>query len=144
MTLRFAIAVAAFSAMTFGHEPSRAAAAGPIAPQAVTAQAATGNADLEQVQYRRGYVGPPRGYYAPRPGFYGPPRYYGPPRVYGGPVWGYRPWYRRPYYGTIIAGVALGTIVAATAYGLAPRPPRPDLCWYWADEIQSRGYWDYC
>jgi len=91
---------------------------------------------LEQAQYRRGYYGGPR--------FYGAPRFYGGPRYAPGPVYAYRPWYRRPYYGTIIGGVALGSILAVTAYGLAPRPPRPDLCWYWADEIQSRGYWDYC
>lgn len=93
---------------------------------------------IETVQYRRGWGGAPRGYYVPRPYAYGPPRYY------GGPAWGYRPWYRRPYYGTIVGGIALGAIIGATAYGLAPRPPRPDLCWYWADEIQSQGYWDYC
>lgn len=94
---------------------------------------ATGSdARLEQAQYRRGYGGPR--YYG------GGPRYYRGP----GPVYAYRPWYRRPYYGTIIGGVALGTILGVTAYGLAPRPPRPDLCWYWADEVQSRGYWDYC
>ena len=105
----------------------------------VTAGPAGGGA-VEAAQYRRGYAGP-RGGYAPR-------AYYGPrgmaPRAYGGRAWAYRPWYRRPYYGTIIGGIALGTIIAATAYGLAPRPPRPDLCWDWADEVQSRGYWDYC
>jgi hypothetical protein len=67
-----------------------------------------------------------------------------PRPYYGRPAWGYRPWNRRPYYGTIIAGVALGSIIGVTAYGLAPRAPNPDLCWYWADEIQSQGYWDYC
>ncbi len=85
---------------------------------------------VEQVQYWRGRPGPYwRG---------------GPPRFAGGPGWHYRPWYRRPYYGALVAGVALGTVVVVSAYGLAPRPPRPDLCWYWADRIQSRGYWDYC
>ena len=104
-------------------------------PAAVADEAA-----LETVQYQRGYG--PRGY-GPGPRAYGPRPYgYGPPRAYGG--WGYRPWYGRPYYGTIIGGIALGAIIGATAYGLAPRPPRPDLCWYWADQIQSQGYWDYC
>ncbi len=114
---------------------------GTVEPQALTS--VTREHDVHQVQYRggpyRGYAAPrayggPRGYYAPGP------RYYG-----GGPrAWGYRPWAHRPYYGTIIGGLALGTIIGVTAYGLAPRAPRPDMCWYWADEIQSRGYWDYC
>lgn len=137
---------------------SSAAVMAPLAaPSSATATHAAdrvGGADVHQAQFagrpngRSGFG--PRGpvarpYYAPRA--YGPrpgPRFYGGPRAYGGPAWAYRPWYRRPYYGTIIAGIALGTIVGATAYGLAPRPPRPDLCWYWADEIQSQGYWDYC
>ena len=55
-----------------------------------------------------------------------------------------RPWVRRPYYGRIIAGVALGTIVTVAAVGLIPRRPAPDLCWYWADPYRNRGYWDYC
>ena len=101
---------------------------------------ADGAAALETVQYGRGYG--PRAY-GPGPRAYGPRPYgYGPPRAYGG--WGYRPWYGRPYYGTIIGGIAIGALIGATAYGLAPRPPRPDLCWYWADQIQSQGYWDYC
>ena len=87
---------------------------------------------LMQVQHNRG--GP-----AYRGGYRGGAVYRG-----GGPGWGYRPWYRRPYYGTIIGGIALGTIIGVTAYGLAPPRPRPDMCWYWADELQSRGYWDYC
>lgn len=66
-------------------------------------------------------------------------RYVGPPRrAY------YRPWGHRPYYGRIIGGIALGTIIGVTAYGLMPPRPDPDLCWYWADPYRSRGYWDYC
>ena len=69
----------------------------------------------------------------------------GGPRFYGGrPYWGHRTWARRPYYGTVIAGVVLGTIVTVAAVGMIPRRPAPDLCWYWADPYQSRGYWDYC
>jgi hypothetical protein len=71
----------------------------------------------------------------------GGPRYRG---FYGRPYWHSRPWYRRPYYGTIVAGVALGAIIGVTAYGIAPRRPSPDLCWYWVDPSRSRGYWDYC
>jgi hypothetical protein len=56
----------------------------------------------------------------------------------------YRAWVRRPHYGSIIAGVVLGTIVAAAVAGVVPPPPRPDLCWYWADRAYTRGYWDYC
>lgn len=93
-----------------------------------TAFTTPGEAKPQLAQYWRG-----------RPHYYRPP-----PRAYVGPAWGYRPWYRRPYYGTIIGGIALGTIIGVTAYGLAPARPRPDLCWYWADEVQSRGYWDYC
>lgn len=116
---------------------SVSAGAVPMPTPTASAQTADVTAALptEFAQYRRGYGGPR--HYAPGP------RYYGPPRAYGG-GWGYRPWYRRPYYGTIIGGIALGSIIGVTAYGLAPRPPRPDLCWFWADEYQSRGYWDYC
>jgi hypothetical protein len=52
-----------------------------------------------------------------------------------------RPWVRRPYFGTIVGGVALGTLIAVTA---APVAPAPNLCWYWADPSQTQGYWDYC
>ena len=64
--------------------------------------------------------------------------------IYVGPRRGgvyVRGWNRRPYYGTIIAGVALGTIIAATA---APRPPADNLCWYWTNPSRTKGYWDYC
>jgi hypothetical protein len=56
----------------------------------------------------------------------------------------YRPWVRRPYYGTVVAGVALGTVVAVTAAATAPRAPSSNLCWYWSNSAQTRGYWDYC
>lgn len=116
----------------------------PVAPTAVAAPAVEPDVavPVELAQYRRGYGPGPRAF-APGPRYVPGPRYYAPRRAYGG-GWGYRPWYRRPYYGTIIGGIALGTIVGVTAYGLAPRPPRPDLCWFWADEAQSSGYWDYC
>jgi hypothetical protein len=52
-----------------------------------------------------------------------------------------RPWVRRPYYGTVVAGVALGAVIAATA---VPPAPSSDLCWYWSNSSHSRGYWDYC
>jgi hypothetical protein len=52
-----------------------------------------------------------------------------------------RPWVRRPYYGTVIAGVTLGTVIAATAI---PAAPSSEVCWYWSNSSHSRGYWDYC
>ena len=55
-----------------------------------------------------------------------------------------RVWTNRPYYGRVVGGVALGTIIAATAIGAVPVAPAPNMCWYWADPSQSRGYWDYC
>lgn len=52
-----------------------------------------------------------------------------------------RPWARRSYFGTVVAGVALGTLLAVT---VAPPPPAPELCWYWSTPQQNQGYWDYC
>jgi hypothetical protein len=52
-----------------------------------------------------------------------------------------RPWVRQPYFGTVVAGVALGTLIAATA---VPVAPAPNLCWYWTNPSQTQGYWDYC
>jgi hypothetical protein len=79
-------------------------------------------------------------YWRGGPGWRPGPRYYGRP----GPYWGQRAWVRRPYYGTVVAGVVLGTIVTVAAVGMVPRRPAPDLCWYWADPYRNRGYWDYC
>ena len=151
MNIRSLLGALALSAAALALAPLAGTAhAAPLSgTTAATAAQAGDGPVLESVQYRGGYGG--RGY-GPGPRAYGPgprpyyaPHAYGPPRAYGpGPAWGYRPWYRRPYYGTIIGGIALGSILAVTAYGLAPRPPRPDLCWYWSDEIQSQGYWDYC
>ena len=52
-----------------------------------------------------------------------------------------RPWVRRPYFGTVVGGVALGTVIAATT---APVAPAPNLCWVWTSSAQTQGYWDYC
>ncbi len=54
-----------------------------------------------------------------------------------------RGWVHRPYYGTIVGGVALGTMIAVTA-GSLPVAPAPNMCWFWADSSQVTGYWDYC
>ena len=93
------------------------------------------------------HVGPgPRVYpgWRGQPGWRGAGAWRGPPGWAGRPYWFGRPWVRRPYYGTIIAGVALGTLITVAAIGAVPPRPRPDLCWYWADPEGSRGYWDYC
>ena len=72
-------------------------------------------------------------------------RGWGPGWRWGGrPYWYARPWARRPYYGTIVAGVALGALITVAAVGAVPPRPAPNLCWYWADPYRSRGYWDYC
>lgn len=70
------------------------------------------------------------------------PLHVAPRRIHRAPVVVVRRWRHRPHYGTIIGGVALGTILAATAY--AASPPAPGLCWYWVDPTRTRGYWDYC
>lgn len=56
----------------------------------------------------------------------------------------YRGWVSRPYYGRAFAGITIGTIIAATAVGLAPVAPDPTLCWFWSDQAMVNGYWDYC
>ncbi|WP_431016418.1 hypothetical protein [Bradyrhizobium pachyrhizi] len=55
-----------------------------------------------------------------------------------------RGWAPRPYYGTIVGGIALGTVIAATTVGVAPAPPATNMCWFWSDSGMSQGYWDYC
>ena len=55
-----------------------------------------------------------------------------------------RVWAPRPYYGTIVGGVALGTMIAVTTMGAAPAVPAPNMCWFWTDSTQMSGYWDYC
>lgn len=65
------------------------------------------------------------------------------PRYYGS--W-YRPYRWRPG-GAIVAGAAIGFLSAAavgTYYYTVPRPPRPDLCWYYTDPTRTSGFWDFC
>ena len=78
------------------------------------------------------------------PGWRGAPAWRGPRSWSGRPYWYGRPWVRRPYYGTIFAGVALGTLITVAAVGYVPPRPHPDLCWYWANPEGETGYWDYC
>ena len=56
-------------------------------------------------------------------------------------VRGVRPWTPAPYYGAVVAGVAIGAIIATTAL---PPAPSPQLCWFWSSPAQNQGYWDYC
>ena len=52
----------------------------------------------------------------------------------------YRPWVRRPHFGTILGGIALGSILTVAAVGVAPAyAPAPDTCWYWADPVHDPG-----
>lgn len=55
-----------------------------------------------------------------------------------------RVWRRKPYYGNIFAGVALGTLIGVAIAGTAPVAPAPNLCWYWTSPAMVQGYWDYC
>ena len=52
-----------------------------------------------------------------------------------------RPWVRQSYYGSVFDGVTLGAIIAASA---VPTSPSFDVCWYWSNSSQTRGYWDFC
>lgn len=78
------------------------------------------------------------------PGWRGAAPWRGPVGWTGRPYWSGRPWVARPYYGTIIAGVALGTLITVAAVGYVPARPAPNLCWFWADPYGNSGYWDYC
>jgi len=51
-----------------------------------------------------------------------------------------RPWVRRPYFGTVVAGVTLGTLIATTT---APPAPSPEVCWAWTSSEHTQGYWDH-
>jgi len=52
-----------------------------------------------------------------------------------------RPWVQQPYYGAVFDGVTLGAVMAATA---VPTSRSIDVCWYWSNSSQTRGYWDFC
>ncbi|MBN9259394.1 MAG: hypothetical protein J0J14_00860 [Hyphomicrobium sp.] len=94
--------------------------------------------DVQRGDWRDGRRGPPprmhsRGY---RPDGYG--RWHRNHLVQ-------RRWHRRPYYGTIVGGIAIGALLAGSAYyAYSSAPPAPGLCWYWADPYERQGYWDYC
>ena len=134
-----------------GGTGSRAAVASfPAGMQAAVAPLST--VQQAQVVVRRRVVAPR--VVAPRAVVVAPRRALVGPRavVVGRPVVGraafirpYRPFYRRPWFGTVVGGVALGTILTVAAVGAAPvAVPAPGLCWYWADPAMTRGFWDYC
>jgi hypothetical protein len=52
-----------------------------------------------------------------------------------------RPWVPQPYYGAVFDGVTLGAVIVASA---VPTSPSIDVCWYWSNSSQTRGYWDFC
>lgn len=51
---------------------------------------------------------------------------------------------RPPYWGRVVAGVTLGTVVGVAVANSVPKAPASTLCWFWSDTTQTRGYWDYC
>lgn len=56
------------------------------------------------------------------------------------PIPAVRPW----YWGTVVAGVTIGTIIAVSVANTVPPAPSPELCWYWTSASKTRGYWSYC
>jgi hypothetical protein len=144
--MRKHVLVSAALGMAFAAQPVIEAKAAAYAAQALVQERAR---LVEPIQLNGGH---PHRYQGPhaypgwrgQPGWRGAPVWRGPPGWSGRPYWYGRPWVRRPYYGTIIAGVALGTIITVAAVGYVPPRPAPNLCWYWADPYGNRGYWDYC
>ena len=122
MAAAFALAGAGFAL------PSQASAA-VFSPGATGAALDKGSSIVNEVQYRshrRGYR--PRGY----------------ARWHGHHL-SHRHWRRRPHYGRVVGGIALGALLAGGAYyAYSAGPPAPGLCWYWADPYERQGYWDYC
>jgi hypothetical protein len=59
-------------------------------------------------------------------------------------VWPVTPWAWKPYFGTVVAGATLGSIISVTTAGAAPRAPASNVCWYWTEQSQTKGYWSYC
>lgn len=55
-----------------------------------------------------------------------------------------KPHKKHKYYGRLIGGVVLGTILAASVFYAYDLPPEEGLCWYWVNSDRERGYWDYC
>jgi hypothetical protein len=158
----FKVAMTAAFALGMGLAGISTGHAGAAAPGAGVLGALESIDMVEQAQFvdKRVRVGPrggvaarttvvgPRGGVARRTTVVAPGRVVrGGAVVVGRPAYvrAYRPWVRRPYFGTVVGGIALGTILTATAIGVAPAyAPGPGTCWYWADPSMTQGYWDYC
>lgn len=56
------------------------------------------------------------------------------------PVPAVRPW----YWGRVVAGVTIGTVITVAAVNSVPKAPSPELCWFCSDASRTRGYWTYC
>jgi hypothetical protein len=95
-------------------------ALGVVALAPASSQAATYTRPASWVLDMPGSVAAPAQFWRRGPRFVGP-RFVGPRNgfVYS------RPWVRRPYYGRIVAGVVLGTIVTSPVGSPASAP---DLC----------------
>lgn len=134
---RLALAVSVGVGAVFVLTAPNPAAAVPTQAPVAAPEAVTSLVTKAQRRWR----GPRGRYYRGPRGAYRGRVYRGPRGVYRGPRAYVRPWRRRPYYGRVVAGVALGTVIVA---GAAPRPPASDLCWYWSNSARTHGYWDYC
>lgn len=64
--------------------------------------------------------------------------------VYRGGPWVRPRAYWWPIGGAVLAGAALGVVVASTAVAWAGPPPGPGYCWYYTDPTRTQGFWDYC
>lgn len=58
-------------------------------------------------------------------------------------------WARPGHYwwrpgGAMAAGAAIGFVTAATAVAWAGAAPAPNMCWYYTDPNQTKGFWDQC
>jgi len=56
----------------------------------------------------------------------------------------YKKWKRRRDFGRAVVGTIVIGAMIATAANAAPPRPSPYLCWVWANNARTRGYWDYC
>ncbi len=113
-----------------GASLSSASPLGLAAPAATAPEALITPVEYVPGTVRGGGAVAPRGV-APRPGFVPGP-------------WVRPRWYRWAPGGAILAGAAIGFIVASNAYSWAGPPPAPGYCWYYTDPSMQDGFWDIC